>query len=48
MYIIPEVIDIIVFCVVEMYGESNINRITEWDEHFKKIEVEKETSTDQI
>lgn len=36
MYIIPEIIDIILFSVVEMYGESNMNGITEWDEHFKK------------
>lgn len=29
MYIIPEIINVILFCVVKMYGESNINRITD-------------------
>lgn len=31
-----------------MYGESNVNRITEWDEDLKKVEVEKQTATDGI
>lgn len=35
MYIIPEI------NARGMYGESNVNRITEWDEDLKKVEVEK-------
>lgn len=40
MYIISEAITIILSSAVKVYGESNINRITEWGEHFKQIEVD--------
>lgn len=38
MYRVSEIIAIILPSAVEMYGEIYINRLTEWGEHFKKIE----------